>query len=160
YDELEKPAEQLPDRVEQRANAFAIEFLAPQKAVLDCFHAATDDPVGTVMDVFGISFTAARYQIWNASERQLDFQGLTTQRRQPAQSFEVGEAYTATYHPIRGLPASRAGRFSAVVLRAAEERLISWQTAAEYLCCDEEGIQAATDALHELFPAVFENPSN
>lgn len=67
------------------------------------------------------------------------------------------EAYSATYHPIRNIPASRAGRFSAVVLRAAEERLISWQTASEYFCCDEQQLHTAADAIHDLFPFVFGN---
>jgi hypothetical protein len=155
YDELEKLAEQLPDRVEQRANAFAIEFIAPQKAAVECYERATDDPVGSVMDTFGISYTAARYQLWNGLDRKIDLDDLVTERRRPEPSFESGEAYTADYHPIQGIAVPRAGRFSAVVLRAAENNIVSWQTAADYLDCKETQLRASTNGIRELFPSVF-----
>jgi Zn-dependent peptidase ImmA (M78 family)/transcriptional regulator with XRE-family HTH domain len=156
YRELEKPAEQVHDFVEQRANAFAVEFLAPRKAVVECKEKAEHDPVGAIMDAFGVSFTIARYQLWNALDRRPPLESLgAATRHRPLPEFEAEEAYTADYHPIRGLPTSRAGRFSAVVLRAATESVVSWQTAAEYLQCEERDVKAAGEALRELFPAVF-----
>jgi Zn-dependent peptidase ImmA (M78 family)/transcriptional regulator with XRE-family HTH domain len=155
YDDLEKYAEQITDPVEQRANAFAAEFLAPQHAALRCYDTAAVDGVGAVMDMFGVSYTVARYQIWNASSRRLSLRELTTQRVRPEPAFEAMEAYTVDYHPLRQVPTPRAGRFSAIVLRAAEERVISMQTAAEYLNSAEDDLRASASAVRELFPAVF-----
>ncbi|MDI7268800.1 MAG: XRE family transcriptional regulator [Myxococcota bacterium] len=155
YDELESPPERLNDPVEQRANAFSVEFIAPKRAMVESFHRETDDPVGAAMDAYGISFTAARYQIWNGLDRSVSWDSLATRRREPDQRFEAGERFTVDFHPVRGIPASRAGRFSAVVLRAAEEGRVSWQTAAEYLRCSAEDLKAAADDTRALFPAVF-----
>ena len=56
YDDLDKPAERLPDPVEQRANAFAIEFLAPQQEAVRLFRSTGDDRLGEVMYHFGVSY--------------------------------------------------------------------------------------------------------
>jgi Zn-dependent peptidase ImmA (M78 family)/transcriptional regulator with XRE-family HTH domain len=156
YDGLEELPARAPDPVEQRANAFAVELIAPQADALDCYHAATEDPLGEVMDLFGISFTAARYQVWNALDRSVPLENLTTSHREPAQCYEAAEAFTVDYHPIYGIPASRAGRFSAIVLRAAIERIVSWQTAAGYLRCTERDLRDAEPSLRNLFPTVFD----
>jgi hypothetical protein len=155
YDDLEMPAEQVPDRVEQRANAFSVAFLAPQDAVVKVFENATEDRVGAVMSAFGISYTAARYQLWNALERSVPLESLVSERRAPEPAFESGEAYTAYFHPLRAIPVSRAGRFSGVALRAARDRIVSWQTASEWLCCTEKELRAASSVIEDLFPSVF-----
>ena len=155
YEDLERPAQQLPDRVEQRANAFSIAFLAPQDAVAETYQRVSGDRVAVVMSAFGVSYTAARYQLWNALERRVPIDSLVSEKRVPEPSFESGEAYTADYHPLRGIPVSRAGRFSAIVVRAAQERVVSWQTASEWLCCTEAELRAASAAIRELFPSVF-----
>jgi Zn-dependent peptidase ImmA (M78 family)/transcriptional regulator with XRE-family HTH domain len=157
YEELDRPAEGMQDVVEQRANAFAVEFIAPQKAVEDCFRNAKMDPLSAVMETFGISFTVARYQVWNAFDRKIAFEEIDTQRRySPPEKFVSGEDYTVAYHPLGSIRASRAGRFSAVVLRAAEEKIISRQTASEYLGCREEDLDAGAAGVRDLFPRVFE----
>jgi len=43
-----------------------------------------------------------------------------------------------------------------VVVRAAQEGHISWDSAAEMLECEEAALQEAMEAIAELFPAVFE----
>lgn len=107
------------------------------------------------MDWFWISYTAARYQLWNALERSIPLEKLVSKRREPAQEAEAQEAYTSYIHPLRNIAMSRAGRFSAVAVRAAEVNIISWQTAAEYLNCAEEELKNAADQIRDLFPAVF-----
>jgi hypothetical protein len=52
-------------------------------------------------------------------------------------------------HPVR------AGRFSAVVLRAADVGLISYDTAAEYLCTTQSSLELAASQIRELYPDVF-----
>lgn len=154
YDDLDKSADQLSDRVEQRASAFAVEFLAPQTAALELFHTPGEDPLGAVMDHFGISFTAARYQIWNALERGVPLESLVSDRGRATPEFEARETFTVDYHPVRNIRPTRAGRFSAVVVRAAEGRIVSWDTAAEWLETAERDVRAAAPAIRSLFPAV------
>lgn len=70
-------------------------------------------------------------------------------------SWEASELYSVGWHPLRDISSLRAGRFSAVVLRSAEEGIISWQTAAEYVRCSEEDLHLASQGVRELFPTVF-----
>jgi Zn-dependent peptidase ImmA (M78 family)/DNA-binding transcriptional regulator YiaG len=156
YGELEVPSELLLDAVEQRANAFAAEFLAPQSEVVARYNSGVADPVGTVMDEFGVSFTVARYQLWNGLDRAVPLERLVSSRRQPPPEWEGREAFTIDYHPVRNVRPSRAGRFSALAVRAAREGIISWDTAAEWLETTVEEVQGAESALQELFPRVFE----
>jgi Zn-dependent peptidase ImmA (M78 family)/transcriptional regulator with XRE-family HTH domain len=155
YEELEAPSEMLPDAVEQRANSFAAEFLAPQSEVVARYWSGIEDPVGTIMDEFGVSFTVARYQLWNGLDRAVPLEKLVSTRRQPPQEWEGREAFTVDYHPIRHIRPSRAGRFSALVVRAAQDSVISWDTAAEWLETNMEEVQGSADILRDLFPAVF-----
>lgn len=157
YDELDRPVEQVVDAVEQRANAFAVELIAPQRAAVRLFETSPGEPLAAVIHRFGISFTAARYQVWNGLARRVDLASLTASNTRPDPSWEGREAYTVDYHPIRSLARrpSRAGRFSAVALRAAERRRVSWDTAAEWLDASVDEVRAALPAVRSLFPDVF-----
>jgi Zn-dependent peptidase ImmA (M78 family) len=155
YADLERPAEQVPSSIEQRANAFAVEFLVPQTQALAIYRSNGSDSLGEVMYRFGVSFTAARYQIWNAIDRGIPLDELRTKRRDFPAEWEGREKYTVDYHPIGKLRPTRAGRFSAVVVRAAEEGVVSWDTAAEWLEVPAETIRNASAEIRELFPAVW-----
>lgn len=157
YSDLDAPAEQLRDEVEQRANAFAVEFLAPQDEVVALFRSVQNDGVGEIMHRFGVSFTIARYQIWNALERTIPLEDLTTPRRDFPSEWEARETYTVDYHPIRNLRPTRAGRFSAVAARAAEEGLISWDTAGEWLEVSGDEVRSVVAQLRDLFPSVWKS---
>lgn len=154
YAELDTFSEQLTDKVEQRANAFSAEFLVPQVQAVETFR-KSGGSLRTVMDLFGVSFTMARYQVWNGLGRT-KWDELTASTTAPPSEWEAQEAFTLDYHPIRDLRPSRAGRFSAVVVRAAEKKVISWDTAAEYLEATAEVVRAAVPQVQELYPRVFE----
>lgn len=157
YEELEQRADARTDPVEQRANAFAVQLLAPQKAAVARYQ-RTGDLFVEVLDHFGLSFTAGRYQVWNGLGRSVSLESIQTPNRRPEPDWEARESYTLTYHPIRQLAArpSRAGRFSAVAVRSASLGLISWDTAAEWLSCSVSEAQAAVDAMVDIFPEVFD----
>lgn len=160
-DDVERTAGQLSDPVEQRANAFAVELLAPQRAAVERYHQAQGAPVERLAEValhFGLSSTPAKYQVYNGSNRSIAVDGLHVPTRllaQRDQEWVAREEYTVSYHPIPGLSMSRCGRFSAVVVRSAEERLISWDTAASYLKVDQDTLKAACTDIRDLFPSVF-----
>jgi len=151
FAELDRQAEQVRDPVEQRANAFAIELIAPQQAAVQAFDSEDDNPLGCVMDRFGISYTAARYQIWNGKQRSLSLDSLRSDNRPPSERWEAAERYTVDYHPLRCVRVSRAGRFSALVARAAEEGLVSWDTAAEWLESTADEVRSAASAIRGLY---------
>lgn len=157
YAELEERDDIRTDPVEQRANAFAVQLLAPQAAAVERYRASGANDLRAVLDHFGISFTAGRYQLWNGLKRLVPLERLYAPNVPPEVDWEARESYTLTYHPIRSLVdhPSRAGRFSAIVVRAAEERLISWDTAAEWLFCSESEARNARDGLRELYRDVF-----
>ena len=151
FEALERPAAEVHDRVEQRANAFSVELLAPQAAAVDLFRS---DGLEAVIERFGLSFTAARYQIWNGLDREVPLETLTARRRRPSDHWVGAEQYTVDYHPLRS-GVARCGRFSAVVIRAASESLISWDTAGEYLQTSGAEAKAAIAAMQDLFPSVW-----
>jgi Zn-dependent peptidase ImmA (M78 family) len=159
YADLDRRADQITDPVEQRANAFSVQLLAPQAAALALYHSpGAADPLGGVLDHFGISFTAGRYQVWNGSKRAMPLESINTDAYKPQDDWEGRESYTTTYHPIRALAEhpARAGRFSAIVLRAAQAGVISWDTAAEWLFTSEGEIQRRASSVQELYPDLFE----
>lgn len=157
YDDLDRRADQLTDPVEQRANAFAVQLLAPQAAVRRIYDSRGNDPLAHAIDRFGISFTAARYQLWNALGRAVPLDSIQTSKYKPEPDWEGREAYTTAFHPIRSLAdhPSRAGRFSAIVLRAAENRAISWDTAAEWLFCSKQELHHAAASIRALYADLF-----
>ncbi len=96
YDQLEEDAvaDNYPlDHVERRANAFAIEFLAPGDAIINAFRKAENDGAGLqhLIETFGVSRTAIVRHLFNASHNQID---LTTTRSNyvPVEDWEVRES--------------------------------------------------------------------
>lgn len=157
YDELDQRPETRADPVEQRANAFAVQLLAPQEAAVARFNSSRDLFEG-VLDHFGVSFTLGRYQVWNGMQRTVPLDEIQAPNRRPDVAWDATESFTLIYHPIRSLASapSRAGRFSAVAVRAARDGLVSWDTVAEWLLCSSDEAQSATDQLRDLYPEIFE----
>ena len=138
-DQLNAPPWEAKSYVEQRANAFAVEFLAPRAAITGRLD--THSPPGDIYDLmveFGISFTAARYHIWNATHRVWDLEDITTREIEPTEDWEGREQFLVTYIPSNPLEAAnfrvnRRGKFLCYVVDAQREKVISDDTAALYL---------------------------
>jgi len=163
YEDLDRDARDIPDVVEQRANAFSVEFIAPKQSVIDVFHqrgGAPEQGLHAVVESFGLSPTAASYQIWNGLERQLPLAELKLKKllsHGEIAPWEGKEGFAAVgYHPLKDLAMSRTGRFSAVVVRAAQEKIISWDTAASYLQATRTEVEAVIPSIQEMYPKVFE----
>jgi hypothetical protein len=159
YDDLDRAVQQVSDSVEQRANAFSAELLAPREAMLAAFRSGMD--MTGLVDQFGISPTAGQHQLRNASDEPIPPQALRIRPRRDDEAhgawahWEGAESYTIEFHPIPGLRPSRAGRFSALTVRGAEEGVISWDTAAEWLESSQAVVRAAASDLRELYPSVW-----
>ena len=138
------------DNVEQRANAFAIAFLAPNDAVRKVAPTpVTEEGVATVMDTFGISHTAARYHINNCHYRQFDVPHRIVVTR-PSDEQIAAENFTTDYFPLLDTPIQRRGRFAGLVATAYLEKLISAHTGALYLNCAVDDFQENAANLKSL----------
>ena len=128
-------------RVEQRANAFAISFLAPLEEVHDMTPPPfSGEDVSSVVSKYGISVTAASYHVVNAHFRRYDYPRDVTPDR--GDEWKGVENFTVDYLPISSTPVTRRGRFARLVVEACKNRLISTESAAEYLCCTVDDVQS------------------
>ena len=142
------------DYVEQRANAFAIAFLAP----LDAVRRMTPTPVSgesisEVMGHFGLSLTSARFHVSNAQFRQYDMPSTNDiPKTWPGDDWKAGEDFTADYFPISDTPMQRRGQFAGLVAAGYEYGLIGEQTASAYLHCDVENFLDKLEAIRSIYP--------
>lgn len=141
------------DDVEQRANAFAVEFLAPRVAVrrlVPEVARVSPDDIAKVMSAFGIGRAAARFHVGNAWWRQADLPPESSIRAAPADEQQAAESFTQDYFPIRETPGRRRGRFAILASEAVDAGLITADTAAQYLACPEKELVKGLNDLLSL----------
>lgn len=140
------------DFVEQRANAFAIAFLAPLESVREMTSAPVKSgEVEEVMQTFGISWTAARYHVSNAYYRTTSLPQSMAQLY-PSEEWLIAEDFTLDYFPVDSVPLQRRGRFAGLVAECHQRRMLSSQTGALYLGCDEQDFLDNVDSIRDLHP--------
>jgi Zn-dependent peptidase ImmA (M78 family) len=145
------PEVQGQDFVEQRANAFAIAFLAPTDAVRKLAPTpVTEESVERVMSTFGISHTSARYHINNCHYRQYSVPSKTINVSQTDEQ-TAAENFTIDYFPISKTPEQRRGRFAGLVVACYKKGIISSDTAALYLACSTEDFQKSYETLLSIY---------
>lgn len=148
------------DWVEPRANAFAVELLAPQDAVRNLNRGLnTSDPdevavaIRRSMDRFGVSRTAMHYHLWNAFRRDFDFDAVSSVDPTPTEDWEARERYTDDYFPLGDdTPIERRGEFAALVVRAEREKWLTEQVAAFYLNVSPDVYRSRADEILSLYP--------
>lgn len=153
FNDLEEPPQFKHDAVEARANAFAIEFLAPLAQALILYQKHTDSRAGlrAVMEHFGISFTSARFQIWNALERRVPLESFAVDDVDPTDEWKGQESFTMDYFKPESTPKSRLGLFAGLVVKAMRKRLISLDTAALFLGCTENELNENAAFIEQIF---------
>jgi Zn-dependent peptidase ImmA (M78 family)/transcriptional regulator with XRE-family HTH domain len=122
--------------IEARANAFAAEFLAPQSAVKKLY--SKTRTVRSVMEHFGIGFTCAKYQIWNALDRNISIDRLTTEDVMSTDEWDIAENYSVAFMWDESIRDSRRGNFAKLVVDCEQKELITADSAACYLGCSIE----------------------
>ena len=144
------------DYVEQRANAFAIAFLAPNDAVQRLAPTpVSGDSVSDVMRTFGISRTAAQFHISNSWYRQYPMPAVyDIPETWPSDEQRAAENFGTDYFPIQNTPIQRRGRFAGIVAAAYDRKLISDHTAAAYLSCGLDDFYDTLEQLRELHPVI------
>ena len=151
YDKLDSDPEKGNDRVEQRANAFAINFLALVETIRDQITPPfVEQHIIDTVSKFGISVTAARLHLNNAHYRNFEVPNLESSSFD-RDKWRVAEDFGLDFFPVRETPSARRGRFSFVVVKAWEQKLISASTAASYLNCSEEAIRDKASTILSMF---------
>ena len=139
------------DRVEQRANAFAIAFLAPVELVRDMVSTPIEAcSVREVQSTFGISYTAATHHIQNAHYGNYELP-RDRLRASPSNEQVSAENFTTDYFPIPSTPDERVGRFVYAVTECFDEGYISEDSAAKYLNCSKATFVENLDHLRGLY---------
>lgn len=155
YEEIQRDAEETagsPDDMGQRANAFAVEFLAPRESVrqLSDVTSVTAQTIEAVMSRFGIGRAAARYHLGNAWQGQVEVPPESSIRAAPTDADRAAEEFTWDFFPIEGIPRRRRGRFAVLVAEAVDAGLITADTAAQHLACSEKEFEKALPYLLQL----------
>ena len=139
------------DFVEQRANAFAMAFLAPSDSVREMIRppiGAKD--IGKVMGTFGISYPVACRHVSNVYSGEF----ATPERSRnvsPPEMWVDREGFIRGGFPIASTPPQRRGRFAGLVAEGYREGLLSSQTAALYLGCGEREFLDRADDIKSLW---------
>ena len=144
------PESHETDYVEQRANAFAVAFLAPLEAVRRMVPAPPSiESIVDVMHTYGMSRTAARYHVCNSHYRRYDVPPLGVHET-PRDELNAAENLALDFFPLERTSIQRRGRFAALVTRAAVEGCISKDTASLYLQCSVPELDARFEALRAI----------
>lgn len=153
YQDFETHPFDIADHVEARANAFAVEFLAPQAAVRRIYESTADkaEVARRVMERFGISFTSAKFQIWNSLERQIPLDAIYASDTRPTDEWVGRESYALDFFKPESVPESRRGYFSGVVAAAEKRGLITEDSAASYLGCSTQEYRAHAQTVRQLY---------
>ena len=131
--------------VDQRADAFALAFLAPQDAVKRIAPLPVNEyHVGRVMQYFGMCEAAARQRILSCYSGDVDVPTLgsnivATPGQQEVESLKINAVPCSSRH-------SRQGWFADSVKECYGQGLISQDSAAFYLDCSTAGLMEAWEA--------------
>jgi Zn-dependent peptidase ImmA (M78 family) len=134
--------------VERRANAFAIEFLAPRDAIRKLFEQVGRGARGlsAVMRTYGISRTAATMHLQNviqeaiwADQERLDINEISGE-------WEGAETLAVPLFLPKSVPNSRRGRFAGYIVQALDKGLISRDTAASLFGCEPTELDRAVQS--------------
>ncbi|CCG42785.1 ImmA/IrrE family metallo-endopeptidase [Magnetospirillum molischianum] len=132
------------DHVERRANAFAIEFLAPGAAIINEFRTAGEGSTGleSIIAKYGIGRMAAGYHLANSSNHQIDADHIKI-RNPDFSEWEGRESLAVPLFQPESVPISRRGRFAYCIVCALDNGLISRDTAASLFGCSERELHLA-----------------
>ena len=121
--------------IEKRANAFAVEFLAPQTSIL---RVAMKKPTRraaliAISQEFGISITAAGYHLDNSNHAISALYGDVRVNITPDESWRAAEDFSLDFFPMPSVPPSRRGRFAQLVARGRRQGYLTEDSAAVML---------------------------
>lgn len=160
YEEIEKSysieSREKSRWVEQRANAFAVEFLLPSDYIDE---RKANESVGSyirkIMNTYGVSFTSTKQHLYHnhmLSDSDLDELDAGEHVDPSAPDEWKGkEDFTADYFPIPDVMPMKRGMFSYWVCKALQQNIISDDSAASFLGCEKGDIKTKMNNIIDLF---------
>ena len=143
YRDIERNFDAMKDPVEQRANAFAVEFLAPRDAIAQLYPSEADPDEGfrKVVARYGIGRAAMSYHLTN---RQILLPDTVRHLQlEPEDDLKGREELGVGFFKPKSVPVSRQGRFAILVGRAERQGLISRDSAGALLARAPEEVDEA-----------------
>ncbi len=136
------------DLVEQRADAFALAFLAPLTGVRERVLKlpASQDDVGRVMKDFGMCESAARRRIASCFDWESSYVMTAPSWARPLRADRVAEELITEKTLPCSVRESRRGKFAEVVSDCYRNSLITDDTAALYFGCSAEEVAVGNAA--------------
>ena len=136
------------ERVETRANAFAIEFLAPRDGIRKLFEQSGGGVNGlaNVIRTYGISRTAATMHLYNVIRHNIGVDQQPLDMTELSGEWEGAETLVVPLFSPQSVPVSRRGRFAGYVVQALDKGLISRDTAASLFGCDQTELDKAVQS--------------
>jgi Zn-dependent peptidase ImmA (M78 family)/transcriptional regulator with XRE-family HTH domain len=140
------------DRVEQRANAFAVEFLAPQRGILRLVKSAVtrEEALSLISRSYGISVSAASYHLDNSNHGNAALYGEAHLSIQPSDEWWAAEDFGLDFFPMRSCPNARRGRFAQLVARAVDAGRLTPDSGALLLAVPLEEFKKGLEWLLQL----------
>lgn len=159
YDEIESSISDYDSSsrwIEQRANAFAVEFLLPVHHIDNRLpHETVDSYLSKVMNKYGVSFTSAKQHLQlNGILSALDVEKLENGAHidtNAPDEWRGKEDFTIDFFPIQNVQPVKRGKFSYWVCKALQKKVISVDSATSFLGCGQEELLANRDAIVALF---------
>jgi len=143
YRDIEREFVSTIDPVKQRANAFAVEFLAPRDAIAQLYPSEADPDEGfrKVVARYGIGRAAMIYHLTN--RQILPPESVRHLHLEPEDDLKGREELGVGFFKPKSVPVSRQGRFAILVGRAERQGLISRDSAGALLACAPEEVDEA-----------------
>ena len=118
------------------------------------YQRATDrrHAVREIMERFGVSFTSAKYQIWNSLNRSIPLEEIRTDSVDPTDDWRAEESYTLDFFKPVSVPETRTGYFAGLVTAAERGGFISTDSAAAFLGCSESDYLQHVETIRSLYP--------
>lgn len=145
------------DWIEARANAFAVELLAPRSAVRDYVGQLASleptsiaDAVRRCMEHFGLSLTAMTFYLWNTYNRDFDLKDLPTIDFTPTDEWNGQELYADDM--LRETPITRRGQFAGTVVEVEKSGWLTETSAAFYLKMQADEYLSRRDTILDMYP--------
>ena len=140
------------DRIEQRANAFAVEFLAPRQGILHQVRslATRADALALISQNYGVSISTAGHHLDNSNHGNAALYSEARISIQPDHEWMAAEDFGLDYFPMPSCPEARRGRFAQLVARAVDMRRATPDSGALLLGVSLEEFNGGLEGLLQL----------
>ena len=140
------------DPIEQRANAFAVEFLAPRCGILVLVRSLTtrEAALSLISQHYGISVSSAGYHLDNANHGNPALYRKAHVSVQPSHEWQAAENFGLDFFPMPSSPNARRGRFAQLVAREVDAGRLTPDSGAILLAVSLSEFEKGLNGLLQL----------